>query len=206
MDAAKNAKDKLIEELRSEGYIKSGRVLEAFKKIDRAHFVLDVHKKAAYSDYPLPIPGNATISAPHMHAIQLGLIRLKENDDVLEVGFGSGILLAYISQMTAGRIVGTEINKETFDFGKKNLERAGFENITLLNEDAIRSSVGKFDKIVVSAAAKSIPKKLIDMLKDGGLMIIPVGEYLQRLFVLEKKNGKITRRDAGGVAFVPLTS
>ncbi len=204
MEAAKNAKDKLIEELRSEGYIKSGRVLEAFKKIDRANFVLNAHKEASYSDYPLPIPGNVTISAPHMHAIQLELMELKENDDVLEVGFGSGILLAYISQMTAGRIVGTEINKKTFDFGKRNLERCGLENITLLNEDATRFSAGKFDKIVVSAAAKSVPKNLAKMLKDGGRMIIPVGGYLQRLFVLEKKNGKITKQDVGGVAFVPL--
>lgn len=91
------ARQRLLKSLKYDGYLKSGAVIETFGKVDRKNFVLKEHRSIAYEDHPLPIPGNATISAPHMHAIVLELLDLKDGDDVLEVGFGSGILLAYIN-------------------------------------------------------------------------------------------------------------
>lgn len=205
MGEADETREKLIQALKAEGYLKSDKVVKAFEKVDRKEFVMKEHEKMAYADYPLPIPGNATISAPHMHATVLELLDLKSDDDALEIGFGSGILLAYICEMAKkGKIVGSEINKETYKFGKSNLERMGY-NPVLLNEDVTSSrEMGKFDKIVVSAAAASIPQGLVKMLKNNGRMVIPVGEYFQNLFVIEKKGKKVTKRNAGGVAFVPL--
>ena len=201
------AREKLVKSLKEEGHLKSEKVIKTFEKVDRKDFVLKEHEKIAYADYPLPIPGNVTISAPHMHAIVLELLDLKKDDYVLEIGFGSGILLAYMSEIVkTGKIVGTEIKKETYEFGKKNLEHAGYKNLVLINEDVTRDSkkIGKFDKIIVSAAAKTIPTGLIKLLKNSGKMVIPVGEYFQNLFVIEKKGKKITKRNVGGVAFVPL--
>lgn len=212
MSEDNKAREKLLWELKNKGYLKSERAITAFEKVDRKDFVLKEHEKIAYADYPLPILGNVTISAPHMHAIVLELLDLKEDDDVLEIGFGSGILLAYISEIVkAGRIVGTEIKKETYEFGKKNLKNAGYEKPVLINRDITKQAFGrssrnmeKFDKIIVSAAAKVVPDKLVKMLKNNGRMIIPVGKYFQNLFVIEKKGKRITKRNAGGVAFVPL--
>ncbi len=207
MNGNKDARKKLIDSLKRAGHLKSENVIRAFDKVDRKCFVLKEHEKIAYADYPLPIPGNATISAPHMHAIVLELLDLKENDDVLEIGFGSGILLAYINEIaTNGRIVGAEIKKETYRFGKNNLERCGYTNLKLIDANVIKYSanLGKFDKIVVSASAKNIPDKLVGLLKTNGKIIIPVGEYFQELFLVENKGKKIIKRSVGGVVFVPL--
>ncbi|MBI4168061.1 MAG: methyltransferase domain-containing protein [Candidatus Aenigmarchaeota archaeon] len=207
MGAEKEAREKLVRELKSEGYLKTENVIRAFGKVNRKNFVLKEHEQIAYADYPLPIPGNVTISAPHMHAIVLELLDLSNDDDVLEVGFGSGILLAYIAEIVkSGKITGTEIKKETYEFGKKNLGRC-CRGIVITNEDITRESPGKkqkFDKIVVSAAAKTIPEELVKLLKNNGRMIIPVGDYFQNLVVIEKKGKKITKKNMGGVAFVPL--
>ncbi|MBI4176831.1 MAG: methyltransferase domain-containing protein [Candidatus Aenigmarchaeota archaeon] len=207
MSDVEEARQKLLKSLTDEGYLKSTGVIGAFERVDRKNFVLEEHCKIAYADCPLPIPGGVTMSAPHMHAIVLELLDLKNNDDVLEIGFGSGILLAYMGEIVKnGKIVGAEIKKETYEFGKANLEKAGYEDLTLLNEDVIKcgARMGKFDKIAVSAAVKTIPDELTRLLKNRGRMIIPVGEYFQNLFVVEKNGNRIEKKSVGGVAFVPL--
>lgn len=209
MGAEKEARERLIRELKQGGYLRTEKVIRAFEKVDRKNFVLAEHVKIAYADHPLPIPGHVTISAPHMHAIVLELLDLREDDDVLEVGFGSGILLAYVSEIVkTGKIAGTEIKKETYEFGRNNLEAAGYRNIVITNEDVTKQASGgvneRFDKIIVSAAARSIPAKLTRLLKNNGRMVIPVGDYLQNLFVIERKGKRTIKRNVGGVAFVPL--
>ncbi|MFH0890222.1 MAG: protein-L-isoaspartate O-methyltransferase [Candidatus Aenigmatarchaeota archaeon] len=203
-----DAKKRLIQSLRDGGYLKSDNVIRAFEKVDREKFMLPAYKSAAYSDYPLPIPGSVTMSAPHMHAIVLEALDLKSGDSVLEVGFGSGILLAYISEIVGrGKIIGTEINNETYIFGARNLERAGYKNVILLNVSGANGvrDYAPYDKIAVSAAAKKILPGLVSQLNDGGRMVIPVGRFSQDLMLVEKNRGKVTEKNLGPVVFVTLT-
>ncbi len=200
-------RDGLIQHLKEEGHLKSGPIMRAFERVDRAGFVLGGYEKAAYADHPLPIPGNVTISAPHMHAIVLEALDLEEGDSVLEVGFGSGILLAYISEIVGrGKIVGTEINRETYDFGSRNLANAGCRNAILLNVNGANGvrDYAPYDKIVVSAAAEKIPAGLVSQLNEGGRMVIPVGRFSQDLMLVVKNDKKIITTNLGPVAFVRL--
>lgn len=208
MEDGNETRKRLLENLVKGGYLKSDSVIRAFEKVDREKFVLPAYKSAAYSDYPLAIPGSVTMSAPHMHAIMLEALDLKSGDSILEVGFGSGILLAYISEIVGrSKIIGTEINKETYDFGVRNLERAGYKNVILLNVSGANGvrDYAPYDKIAVSAAAKKIPPGLVSQLNDNGKMVIPVGRFSQDLMLVEKNRGKVTEKNLGPVAFVQLT-
>ncbi len=198
----------MVEKLKQSGYLKDRRIERAMLKVKRELFVLPEYKEDAYLDTPLPIPGNATISAPHMHCIYLHALELKENDKVLEVGFGSGILLAYIKEIIGkGEIVGIEINPETFKFGKKNLRKAGYKDIKLILGDGSKG-LGKnikFDKILVSAACPEIPKPLLEQLKPKGILIAPVGSISGRQELIKiKKNKGIKKENLGSVIFLPL--
>lgn len=197
----------MVENLKKSGYLKDERIEKAMLKVKRELFVLPEYKEDAYVDTPLPIPGNATISAPHMHCIYLHALELKENDRVLEVGFGSGILLAYIKEVIGkGEIFGIEINPETFKFGKRNLRRAGYKDIKLILGDGSKGLENvQFDKILVSAACPEIPKPLIEQLKPGGILIAPVGSISGNQELIKiKKNKKIKKENLGSVIFLPL--
>ncbi|MHA1743753.1 MAG: protein-L-isoaspartate O-methyltransferase family protein [Candidatus Heimdallarchaeota archaeon] len=146
-----------------------------------------------------------------MHAIFLSALKLKPGDKVLEVGFGSGILLAYMREIVGkkGKVVGIEIIPETYKFGKKNLERAGYKDIKLVLGDGSLglAKEAPFDRIISSASCPRIPKPWIDQLKPGGAIITPVGPETgeQELVYMEKtEDGKIVKKNLGGVIFVEL--
>ena len=199
----------IVESLERIGYIKSPIVKKAILKVKREKFVPEEIKEDAYFDAPLPIPGNATISAPHMFAIMLEELNLKSGEKFLEVGAGSGIMEAYAYEIIGrkGKVIGIEINPETYKFGRKNLGKAGYRNVKYILGDG---SIGlkeeaPFDKILVSAAGPDIPKPLIEQLKEDGKMVAVVGgSGEQNLVSLEKKSGKIIRKDILSVVFVPL--
>jgi protein-L-isoaspartate(D-aspartate) O-methyltransferase len=146
-----------------------------------------------------------------MHAIFMAALKLKKGDKVLEVGFGSGILLAYMREVVGkrGKVIGIEIVPEAFEFGKKNLAKAGYKDIKLVLGDGSLglSEEAPFDKIISSASCPQIPKPWIEQLKPGGIIVSPVGpEGYQELVYLEKtKEGKIIRKNLGPVIFVRLT-
>ncbi len=207
MNYFEEKRKEMVENLKKSGYLKDERIEKAMLKVKRELFVLPEYKEDAYVDTPLPIPGNATISAPHMHCIYLHALELKENDRVLEVGFGSGILLAYIKEVIGkGEIFGIEINPETFKFGKRNLRRAGYKDIKLILGDGSKGLENvQFDKILVSAACPEIPKPLIEQLKPGGILIAPVGSISGNQELIKiKKNKKIKKENLGSVIFLPL--
>lgn len=202
----------VIEHLERMGYIKDPKIKKAMLKVKREDFVDPRYKLDAYVDTPLPIPGGQTISAPHMHSIFLSALKLKPGDKVLEVGAGSGILLAYIKEVVGpkGKVIGVEIVPEAYEFAKKNLEKTNYsKKVKLVLGDG---SVGlpeeaPFDKIVCSATCPEIPKPWIEQLKPGGIIVAPVGDPHghQELVYLEKtKEGKIVKKNLGGVVFVPL--
>lgn len=201
----------LIERLEDYGYIKNPKIKKAMLKIRRDDFVLPEHRGSAYDDSPLPIPADATISAPHMHAIFLSAADLKSGDKVLEIGAGSGILLAYMKELVGpkGEVMGVEITPEVYRFAKNNLEKARYDKkVQLILGDGSKGVDKKrFDKIIISATCPEVPKPLIKQLKAGGMIIAPVGEQYshQELVCVQKtKQGKLVMKNLGGVVFVPL--
>jgi protein-L-isoaspartate(D-aspartate) O-methyltransferase len=202
---------RLVEDLQDEGVIKSEAVRKAMLKVPREDFVLPEHRTSAYADTPLPIPADATISAPHMHAIYLEAAKLKPGQAVLEIGFGSGILLAYAKELVGpkGSVAGLEISPDVYIFGKRNLERAGYDKKVQLMSGDVSKALGKekFDRIFVSATAPEVPKPLIGMLKPDGMLIAPVGDAYgnqELVAVMKAKDGKLLMKSLGAVAFVPL--
>lgn len=203
--------ERLIEEYKRLGYLRSKKVEKAFRKVRREFFVPEEFKDQAYIDTPLPIPGGATISAPHMHIICLEELDLKRGEKFLEVGAGSGIFLAYAYEIIKrkNRVFGIEINEETYKFALKNLERAGYSDkvkIFLGDGGLGLESEAPFDKILVSAAAPDFPKPLIQQLKVGGIILAIIGYHEQYLVKGIKKSGnEIERRAILPVVFLPLS-
>lgn len=202
----------MIQFLENCGYIKYPAVKRAMLKVKREDFVLPQYREKAYSNMPLPIPGNVTISAEHMHAIFLSALNLKPGEKVLEIGAGSGILLAYMKEIVGekGEVYGVEIIPETYEFAKKNLKNTGYWNkVKLVLGDGSKGlpEFAPYDKIVSSAAPKKeIPKAWINQLKPGGILVTPLGPtYEQDLICLEKtREGKIIKKNLGPVVFVEL--
>lgn len=202
----------LVKRFENQGYIKYPAVKKAMLKVKREDFVAEEYKSAAYEDTPLPIPpGNVFMSAPHMHATFLSAAMLKPGDKVLEIGAGSGILLAYIREIIGpkGLVVGTEIIRETFEFAKKNLEKTGYKDVVLLNIDGSKGveKYAPYDKIISSASVtKEIPKVWIEQLKPNGILLTPIGRQIanQELWWIKKTKKGLQRKPLGGVVFVEL--
>ncbi|KAJ4822521.1 Protein-L-isoaspartate O-methyltransferase 1 [Turnera subulata] len=207
----------MVENLRHYGVIRSKKVAEVMETIDRALFVPD--GTPAYVDSPMAIGYNATISAPHMHAMCLQLLEenLKPGMHALDVGSGTGYLTACFALMVGpqGRTVGIEHIPELASSSITNIEKSAAA--PLLKEGSLSVHVGDgrqgwpefapYDAIHVGAAASEIPQALIDQLKPGGRMVIPVGNIFQDLQVVDKKqDGSISIHSETSVRYVPLTS
>ncbi len=201
----------LIKNLLRLGYIKSPKVKMALLNVPRELFVPEESYYQSYVDEPLAIPGSQTISAPHMHAITLSELKLRRAEKVLEVGAGSGILLAYIQEIIGkrGKVVGIEINNHSYNFAKNNLEHAGYKNIILIHGDGSLGypKYAPYDKIVISAASPDIPKPILEQLKPGGILLIVIGSpYGEQNLVkiMKTKTGKLVKKEILPVIFVPL--
>ncbi|MCD7462575.1 Protein-L-isoaspartate O-methyltransferase 2 [Datura stramonium] len=207
----------MIEQLQRYGVIKSQKVTEIMETVDRGLFVPE--GTPAYVDSPMSIGYNATISAPHMHAMCLELLedRLQPGMHALDVGSGTGYLTACFALMVGpqGRAVGVEHIPELVAWSIKNVEKSAAA--PLLKEGSLSLHVGDgrkgwpehapYDAIHVGAAAADVPQDLIDQLKPGGRMVIPVGTFFQDLKVIDKKlDGSISTRSETSVRYVPLTS
>jgi protein-L-isoaspartate(D-aspartate) O-methyltransferase len=196
---------RLVEHLRRQGV--SEDVLTAMFQVKRHLFVPSYLSAQAYADYPLPIGEGQTISAPHMVAMMCDYLEFDKGDNVLEIGAGSGYHAAVIAEMIGneGHVYSVERIPWLVEFSKANLERAGYTNVTVIPGDGTRGlpEHAPYDKISVTCAAPDVPPPLIEQLKTGGKLIIPIGKYRQVLYLLEKRNGVVRERKAD-VAFVPL--
>lgn len=210
--------ENLVRRLRNNGYIKTDEMERAFRTVPREEFVHSDSRKHAYRDTPLPIGLGQTISAPHMCVIMCESLALEPGLKVLEIGAGSGYHAALCAEIVAphgasnpGHVYTIEIVDGLIEFAQGNLERTGYnDRVTLIHSDGGFGlpDHGPFDRILVAAAAPSIPQSLIDQLAPGGVMLIPVGSkgFFQELMMVEKdEEGGVTQRRWGGVAFVPLT-
>ncbi|WP_348530163.1 protein-L-isoaspartate O-methyltransferase [Methanothrix sp.] len=204
MGAAALRKERLIESLRN--YV-SDRVVEAMSRVPRELFVPEELRPMAYEDRPLPIGYGQTISAPHMVAIMCDLLDLHEGMKVLEVGGGCGYHAAVMAELVgpSGHVYSVERIPELVEVARRNLERAGYRNVSMILGDGTLgySEQAPYDRISVAASAPDIPEPLKEQLRPGGRMVIPVGSYSQDLLVVTK-NQEIRVERAMGVIFVPL--
>ncbi len=200
---------RLVEQLKKTGYIKSKKVADAMEAVPRHLFIPVSMSHKAYMDAPLPIGSGQTISAPHMVAMMIEELDLKEGMKVLEVGGGRGYHAAVISRVIgeSGEVISVEILPELAKKGRDMFNRLNYNNIKIVVADGSEGyeKESPYDRISVACGAPSIPDPLIAQLKENGKMLIPVGgQYFQNLFRITKTKNKIKKEDLGGVLFVPL--
>lgn len=202
-------KFQLLQSLKQQGF--SSQIINAFSKIPRENFIPPNLKPQAYEDTALPIGKSQTISQPYTIAMMFSLLELKKNQKVLEVGSGCGYVLALLSEIVGnkGKVFGIEIVKELAEKSKENLK--DYRNIKVYNKNGSDGLKEKapFDRILISAACKKIPKKLLSQLKDNGVIVAPVGIYgiEQSLVAMQRKKDKsIIKKQIPGFVFVPFVS
>lgn len=197
----------LVEYLIESDVLKTPVLMDAFYAIDRADFVRPEYAREAYGDYPLPIGGGGTISQPSTVAIMLEMLAPAVGDTILDVGSGSGWTTALLAHVVGekGRVWGVEIVPELVTFGRENLAKYDLPqaHIVAAREDALGlPEQGPFDKILVSAAAQEEPAGLIDQLKPGGRLVIPIDNSVWKID--KRADGTIDRKELSGFVFVPL--
>lgn len=183
-------------------------VLQAFKDVRRHKFVPEKYIDYAYDDRPLPIGYGQTISQPYIVAYMTEIIKPGKEFKVLEIGTGSGYQAAILSKIVA-EVFTVEIISELGETAKERLNKLNYQNVKVKVADGYYGweEQAPFDAIVVTAAAEYIPPPLIEQLKEGGRMIIPVGTpfLVQQLMLVEKKKGEIKTTSMMPVRFVPFT-
>lgn len=185
------------------------QVMEALELVPRDAFVPPELLDHAFDNGPLPIGEGQTISQPYMVALMTDLLEPQPNQTILEIGTGSGYQAAILSQLVK-QVYSLEIIPSLAAEAAELLSRLGYENIEVRTGDGHLGwpEHAPYDGIIITAAATHLPKALIDQLKPGGRMVIPVGlPYMpQELILVEKdKKGKVQARDVLSVAFVPMT-
>jgi len=204
-DEYREERERMVALLRRRGI--STEVLEAMNRVKRHLFVPPELRDQAYGDYPLPIGGGQTISAPHMVAMMCDYLKLERGDKVLEIGAGSGYHAAVIAELIGaeGRVYTVERLALLVDFSTRNLREAGYKNVVVVSGDGTLGlpEYAPFNKICVTCAAPAVPPPLLEQLETGGRMVIPIGRYIQELYLVEKKNG-IEKQSKCEVVFVPL--
>jgi protein-L-isoaspartate(D-aspartate) O-methyltransferase len=181
------------------------KVLDAMLKVERHKFVPKEYQHLAYIDEPLPIGFGQTISQPYIVAKMTELLELNENDKVLEIGTGSGYQAAILAELCK-EVYTIEIIPELAQRAEKLLKELGYKNIFVKVGDGYYGwpEHAPFDKIIVTCAPKEIPQRLVEQLKDGGKIVLPVGDVFQELVVVEKHNGIVTKKSVFPVRFVPM--
>jgi protein-L-isoaspartate(D-aspartate) O-methyltransferase len=202
----KAMREKMVEtQIKARG-VKDPRVLTALLNVERHRFVPNEYLSSAYSDQPLPIGEGQTISQPYIVALMTELLELKENEKVLEIGTGSGYQAAILAEL-AKEVYTIEIIEPLASTARKRLSELGYQNVIVKAGDGYLGwpEAAPFDAIIVTAAPDHIPKPLIDQLKEGGRMVVPVGTHTQELKKIVKRSGKMETTNVIPVVFVPMT-
>lgn len=195
----------MVEEIRRRGITKP-EVLAAMEQVPRHLFVPDEVRAQAYSDTPLPIGGGRSVYQPYVVALMTSLLELKRGDKVLEVGTGSGYHAAVLARI-AHQVCSIEIVETVASQASKRLSILGYHNVAVKVGDGYQGwpDQAPFDAILLSAAPPHIPKPLIDQLRVGGRMVVPVGGFFQDLLVITKTADGIEKRTVIPVRLSPMT-
>ena len=199
-------RQRMVEQQLKPRGIKDERVLAAMAKVPREEFIPLDARADAYQDGPLPIGYNQTISQPYVVAFMTEQLRPKQTDRVLEIGSGSGYQAAILAELMA-EVYTVEIVEPLAKTAEATLQRLGYKNAHIKVGDGYKGwpEEAPFDAIIVTCAPEKVPQPLVDQLKDGGRMVIPVGEqFAQQLYLLEKKNGQLKESATLPVRFVPM--
>lgn len=194
----------LDEHLKARG-IDDPRVLEAMSSIKRENFIPGKYLVEAYGDHPVPIGSNQTISQPYIVALMSQMCGFTGTEKVLEIGCGSGYQAAVLSRLAA-EVYSIERIKTLVESSRIRLEMEGCTNVTVIHGDGYEGLPDKspFDVIIVTAAPVVIPEKLIGQLAENGRLVVPVGDTVQKLLRLTRRDGQIVTEDFAYVRFVPM--
>lgn len=182
------------------------RVLTALGKVPREEFVPPEYRAESYSDQPLPIGYDQTISQPFIVALMTEELRPQPTDRVLEIGTGSGYQAAILGELVA-EVYSIEIIEPLAKKAEATLQRLGYKNVHVKTGDGYKGwpEHAPFDSVIVTCAPEHVPEPLLEQLKEGGRMVIPVGaKFAQALYLLEKKNGRLEQSAVLPVKFVPM--
>ncbi|WAS97930.1 protein-L-isoaspartate(D-aspartate) O-methyltransferase [Nannocystis punicea] len=206
MDEPSQARSRMVEQQLVARDITDEAVLAAMRRVPRERFVPQDDQRYAYGDHPLPIGHGATISQPYIVALMTQLARIKPGDRVLDVGTGSGYQAAVLAEMGA-EVYSIEVVTDLAERAATLLEELGYDNVHVRAGDGYRGwpEAAPFSAIIVAAAAPTLPRPLTEQLAVGGRLVIPVGQFVQDLQVLEKRpRGDLKVETVLPVRFVPM--
>ena len=198
-----------IENFIRRGILKSLQIIEAFKKIDRADFVLPELKEQAYINEPLPIGEGQTISQPYTVAFMLELLQPELGNKIFEIGFGSGWQTALLAEIVSktGKVFAVERIPELYRFGRKNIAKYGFIKNGLVKTIGGDATLGlkrhaPFDRIIAAASAEEIPNEWLKELKIGGRLVAPIKNSIW--LYIKKSEKEFEKKEFPDFVFVPL--
>jgi len=206
----KNEREEKVKWLIRHGYLKSELIKNAMLKVRREDFIPSGYRDYTYLEVPLPLPGKeATISCPHSYPLFYEPLGLHSGHKFLEIGVGSGYGSALAREIVGkdGLVVSIEIDPLTLEFARTNLERAGYNDIILVQGDGGLGypEMSPYDRVCITAACVDIPPPLIEQLKIEGKLIAPVIEQeIQNLVLLEKRENYLKRRVICEVLYISL--
>ena len=207
-DAYARKRQKMVKEQLAARDISDRRVLEAMGRVPRHLFVPPAYRDEAYADYPLPIGESQTISQPYIVALMTQCLALKGGEKILEIGTGSGYQAAVLAELKA-RVFSIDINPRLAEQAGRTLRELGYEDIRVKSGDGFFGwpEEAPFDAIIITCASPRLPPLLVDELREGGRLIIPLGgaRQFQVLTLVTKTADGIRTKEISGVRFVPMT-
>jgi len=201
-----HAREKMVHEQIERRGIKDSRVIEVMKKVERHKFVDEGLQDRAYRDSPLPIGQSQTISQPYIVALMTEKLELKGDENVLEIGTGSGYQAAILAELCK-KVFSIERDPFLAKRARKTLDELGYNNIVIKVNDGTLGwkEFAPYDGIIVTAGAPMVPHNLLGQLRENGKIVIPVGDmHTQRLCIVTKKRGRYSTEEVCNCAFVPL--
>lgn len=183
------------------------KIIQTMEKVPRHFFVPEENRSASYEDHPVSIGYGQTISQPYIVAFMTESLHLKKREKVLEIGSGSGYQAAILAELGT-EIYTIEIIPELAKFAEENLKRTGYSSVKVKMGDGYQGwkEFAPFDAIIVTCAPENVPQPLIEQLKEGGRIVIPVGgeNQVQELYLMKKVKNELVRQSLAPVRFVPM--
>ena len=204
-DVARQRRDMVATQLRARG-IRDARVLDAMSRVPRHRFVREQDQGVAYGDHPIPIGLGQTISQPYIVAFMTEALAIEAGHRVLEIGTGSGYQAAILGELVR-EVYTIEIVPELAERSKRVIAELGYKNVHVRAGDGYNGwpEHAPFDAVIVTAAPDHVPQPLVDQLKVGGRLVVPVGRDTQELLVMTRTADGLREESRLPVRFVPLT-